>query len=330
LSEVGVRPVIDSMADESLANAVKAAEETTAVDAFMASSKVNPSTSVKAAEETTAVDALATATVEAEDNASRRRNIGDLSYFRRVLGFFGQGEAIARLLLLAGMDAGMWWLISGGTVAAGDAGFGQAFTVVYILAGLLIFVPLALGTLANTFSITADTASGSEFVENWPEDIFSEWIGHAITMFVIIVVAGLPGSILSITTRGAFGQAEWAFLATGLVMGCSLAIVFPIILLSVLEGDGLGSMISPPVISSLVIAKKSWALFYVESTAICALMLPAIMVINSSNIFLLLVASIWKYVLVFVYYRLVGVVGFRVAERLNEHHSNVLDEPDDQ
>jgi hypothetical protein len=60
--------------------------------------------------------------------------------------------------------------------------------------------------------------------------------------------------------------------------------------------------------------------------ALAILMVPVFAVINRPIFALLLVASAWKFVLVFVYFRLLGVLGFRVAKALNEHHNNQLDD----
>lgn len=305
LSAATVAPVIDPMAHESLATA----ESTAAA--------------------TKAVDPLATASQEADDDEAQRVDIEQLGYFRRTLGFFADGEAVARCCLLALMDACMCWLISGGSQAAESDGLGQAMTIIYVLVGTMVFVPLALGTLANTFAITADTASGAAIVETWPEDIFSDWIGNSVTMFVICVVSGLPGSLMAVTLRELTSDPVLSTLFMGFAVGIGFCLVFPIVLLSVLEGDGLGSMVSPPVMSSLVIARKSWGLFYFETIVLSALIFPAAMVVNKPYFLLLLLASSWKFALVFVYYRLLGVLGCRVARALNEHHGNVSEDDED-
>lgn len=321
LSEVFERPVVDPMAHDSLAKAERAAAESQADLSGKASGDGG-----KASAETgrQPVDPLATAGREHDEDQEQRTTIGDLKYFPRMLGFLVQGEAIARLALLSIMSGGMLWLISGGTQAAAADGMAQAMTVIFIIFGLMIFVPLALGTMANCFAITADTASGAEYVENWPEDIFTEWIGASITMFVITMVSGLPAALVTITLRSFVGQ--YALLA--LVPG--LWFCYPIVLLSVMEGDGLGSMISPPIIRSLAIARKHWLRFYAETIILLALMSPALMFTNHSNFWVLLAISVWNMLFIFIYFRAIGVLGFYVAIALNEHDSNiVVVEPDD-
>jgi DNA-directed RNA polymerase subunit RPC12/RpoP len=266
------------------------------------------------------VDVLATAAAAAAEQEAGRLDIESLGYFRRTFGILAQPEALARLGILVGLDAALMWLLRGAAIAATSDGMGKAMATIYILIGVMVFVPWSMGVLANSFSITADTASGADRIENWPEDIYSDWIGNAVTMFVIAVVAGIPGSILWMVVME---TTHSYLLATWSLISC-FWIFFPIALLSVLEGDGLGSLISPPILSSVQRAFASWAQLFIESILLSAAMSQALSILqNDASFLLILVFSTVKISLMFIHFRLIGVLGFRVARQLNAHEEKL-------
>jgi hypothetical protein len=117
-------------------------------------------------------------------------------------------------------------------------------------------------------AILRDTASGNDQIENWPDAIWIDWIGEGFYVINPLVGSLAPGCFLN-----------WFFKFTGptywLLLGGSFIVLFPIMLLSVLEGNFPLKILSLPVLASLIVAFPIWMVFYVETTAVWGLALLA-------------------------------------------------------
>lgn len=261
------------------------------------------------------VDALATASQLAEEVESESDDIEQLGYFRRTFGLFAQVETCFRWLLLTYLVAAMLWLSGRMFQSANASGGEQMFAILYIALIGAMLVPLTLGWSANMYAVVADTSSGSDRTENWPEDIFSDWIGNSLIMFVVGVVAGIPGSFLLSLFSLQTTHYYWPLF----LFVPSFAVCFPVFLIGVLEGDGLNGIVSPPVLSSLLIAWRSWLQFMGESLILFAMLIPAVFLLlaNSDRFLVLILLSAWCVFICFVYFRLLGVLGHRIEVSLN-------------
>ena len=144
---------------------------------------------------------------------------------------------------------------------------GFASVVVWLGGVDFIFFPTACvssliwGAVAfsNAVAIVRDTAAGNLRVENWPEGLFLNWIDESLYVFnsllVLIVVLGL----------GILFFAQPRDTITNLVMLASVLVLFPIVLLSMLETDSPLNPLSLPTWRSLLTAWWAWGLFYIES-----------------------------------------------------------------
>jgi DNA-directed RNA polymerase subunit M/transcription elongation factor TFIIS len=161
--------------------------------------------------------------------------------------------SIGRVALnLAMAPAGPWAAAAPWIAAAWLCGVTFVFGSIWAVVGF-----------AYCLSIVRDTADGYNEVENWPEALFLDWIGEFFFLtcsLSVSVLAGLAaGRVLAWC-----GVAGWPA-----VFGC-VVLMFPLILLAMLETNSPLNPFSLPVWRSLFTAWWAWGLFYVETTLLVA------------------------------------------------------------
>ncbi len=106
--------------------------------------------------------------------------------------------------------------------------------------------------------ILRDTAYGYEQVEAWPDGLFVDWALDSFFVLVALALSVLPGIGLGAVVRSP-GLPPWSFPAA------SVLVLFPIILLSMLEANSLSVPLSGWVCRSWIRKWWAWGLFYLET-----------------------------------------------------------------
>jgi len=254
-----------------------------------------------------------------EPRAIRERIAPDAAprstYFSGVFDFPFRGDAVSRwfsltllLTLLGGLSVTALMFVTGseGSMGVVGAGFlGLAAMWAFILAA-------GFGSSCATV-ILEDTAAGSELVGNWPEADWRGWLYAWLPFFYIVFLAMVAGYGLRLLLALVPGEGYWLLnLVAFLVLP---GVLFPILLLSGMEG---GSMLVPwsaPILLSLFRRPASWLVFYLLSGALTvALLLPTVLV----ALFLHpLVALVYfapvAAAAIFIYARLLGRLAWRIS-----------------
>ncbi len=126
------------------------------------------------------------------------------------------------------------------------------------LVGFAWFVTAAVTWLA----ILVDTAGGNDQIEGWPDAIWLDWVGHSMFLVNSLAIVTLLGYGVA-TGAAALGLSVWPGVAPGVLL-------FPVLLLAMLETGSMFDPFSRPVWSSLWYALGPWLLFYVESSLLLA------------------------------------------------------------
>jgi len=116
---------------------------------------------------------------------------------------------------------------------------------------------------AFLMTIIQDTAEGSDRVEDWPEAIFADWAGDILFFFSSVCVSILPG-VAFVQISGYIGP------LSGLIVPASALLLFPVVMLSMLEGSSPLSVLSFTVLRSLFSTSWVWILFYLETAVLVA------------------------------------------------------------
>ncbi len=179
--------------------------------------------------------------------------------------------------------------------------FGAA--AVFLLFGLLAF---AAGC---AIAILRDTANGCDEIQEWPSIAFFEWMTEPLYIVSAIFVSLVPGVALRWLPDDYRG-------ADFIVMPVSLFVLFPLVLVAMLENGTPAGVVSWPVCRSLWRAWKGWISFYFMSglvvVAAAGLAIAARWVGPSCEIpaVPVIVVLVWL-----IYFRLLGRLAWYCAEK---------------
>lgn len=130
--------------------------------------------------------------------------------------------------------------------------------VAFLLGGVWMLV-----ASATFVTIIEDTADGNRPLESWPEGVWIERLGPAAYVVGAISLGAAPGALAS-----ALFSASGAPLVA--MVGLSLLLLFPVLLLSMLFNGSAVSPLSSVVLRSLSSAKRAWIVFYAMTTLLAA------------------------------------------------------------
>jgi hypothetical protein len=210
-----------------------------------------------------------------------------------------------RWLALAVSLFGGGAILFSGLAAAGSGGFGAFYGVVFVAIGSILTVIIAAAALSFFLTIVTESSEGNRETENWPP--VHDWFADALLVAVAAMVSGMPGwAIANFAVSQPLHQA--AAVAAGIVAS------FPVILLSQLEIGSPWAILSPAVLKSLLRCPFSWLTFYVETTALIGGCLAAAAFVGNSGWNPLVVLAPLGTAALFLYARLLGRLGWRLAE----------------
>lgn len=119
----------------------------------------------------------------------------------------------------------------------------------------------AVVTFTSLLAILIDTAYGYDKIENWPDGTFGEWIVESMLVVSALLLSLTPVGIALYTLKSI------DFLAMP-YFPINFVMVFPIVLLSMLETNSALNPLSPPVWRSLPSVWRAWAVFYLETAVL--------------------------------------------------------------
>jgi hypothetical protein len=232
-------------------------------------------------------------------------------FVRGVLGFPWSASMRFRWFSLSlGAVLPLYLLLAALAETAGNARGGES------LSGGLSILNMATWGLATVFAglwlsiastyclaILRDTAAGNDEIENWPDTIWIDWITEGFYVINPLLGSIVPGALLN-----------WYFKTGGttywLLYGGSFLVMFPIMLLSVVEGQFPMKLLTLPVLASLLVAFPLWMVFFLETALILGLAALAVASLTLSPIWGAVVIALIVVTTLVIYFRLLG----RLAE----------------
>jgi hypothetical protein len=173
--------------------------------------------------------------------------------------------------------------------------------LIFFAASFTLICVWAIVASAFLLAIAQDTAEGADQIEAWPEAAFVDWAFEFFFIVNSLIVGVLPGVVaLQVLT-----PLEWPLRVAA--VPCGLFFLFPIVLLSMLESGSVFVPFSSSVAGSLLSKWWAWAVFYLESAALLAVLLGVAGVLfrflGPWSVFLIAIAWVWG---LMVYFRLLG------------------------
>jgi hypothetical protein len=213
-----------------------------------------------------------------------------------VISWIAVSSMLAVVLAVLGWA---WQLASAGSLISVLGVLFLAFGSIITLLWLLLFAACGM-------AIVLDSAHGHRRIESWPEGMFIDWVDEAISLSASLFVGLLPGVLLSVSLA-------LSGIPLAICMAVSGWLLWPLVLLSMLEGGALRSVLTAPVLRSLGTRCGSWLLFYLE-TAVCIAALAWALSRGANG---LLALAAWSPVLVAAVYlelRLLGLLAWKCGD----------------
>jgi hypothetical protein len=188
-----------------------------------------------------------------------------------------------------------------------------------MVAGAVIGVLVSAGLAATCLAIAVESSEGNDQVYAWPTANVIDWFPELIYLVIAALVSAFPGWFIA--RNVAVDSAERV-----LWVGGSLLICFPIVVLSQLHSSSAAAVLSGGVLLSVLFKPISWAFFYLEAALLAAMCVAATIAVASAGT-LLAVLLVPLYVLaLFVYFRLLGRLGWYLAETTKVVESESVEE----
>jgi hypothetical protein len=224
----------------------------------------------------------------------------------QTLLFFLQPAIIGRFVALTGLVLGELYAMSQvPQLLQSDNAAGVLMGFVIYLMAFLPGVFCFLLTAMFCFTIVQDTANGQDKIESWPESSMFSWFESATFFGAAVFLAGLPGALLS-GALSALGVSFWiSFWISPLILLISLIVLFPPILISMLESGSVMEPMSAAMLRSFSPLRKFWLQLFGWSLAIGFFGL-VVFNVTFSWVWLMLPGSAILTALPFVYFRLLG------------------------
>lgn len=182
-----------------------------------------------------------------------------------------------------------------------------------VMVWLVCVVPMSAACVA----IIEDTSEGNDAIQSWPDPMFVDWMFDSFFFVNSLVVSMLAG-------LAAVKLFDAAGLPGGHTLTITVLVLFPILLLSTLEGGSAWKLFSPPIWRSLLRAWWAWAFFYLETTALLAAAgwLTGVMM-RAAGLFGAAVAAVFLVAAALIYCRLLGRLAWVCRGRpVDEDHES--------
>jgi DNA-directed RNA polymerase subunit M/transcription elongation factor TFIIS len=174
-------------------------------------------------------------------------------------------------------------------------------------AGLtMIFASIACSCF---LTVVAESSEGVKEIQSWPGLL--DWFGSFFAFAVAAIMSAFPGWAI-----GHFVPHDGLVLT--LVIAGSVLVSFPVIVLSQLDIGSVWGVLSPRVLKSMLQCPFSWLTFLVQTAAIAAAWIAASLFALGFGFNPLIVAAPLGTIGLFLYARLLGRLGWRLAEAMPE------------
>ena len=222
-----------------------------------------------------------------------------VEWVRSVFGIFTDLNVTLRLIMFT-------------LVGAIPAYFALAMDSPIAILGLFVGGALfAAPVIACGFAILQAVANGEPSVEDWPSMDPMEWLGSAGIAFAAVGFAGVPVLVLS----------QMVFDNTLIIVALtmlSIYIMFPFVLLSMLDMQTITMPFSPEVARSVTSSQESWGGFYFSAGLLfCGLFLLFVATSGGETLAAALINVGGTVALVFTYFAMIGRLAFAIGQSVN-------------
>ena len=167
-------------------------------------------------------------------------------------------------------------------------------------------------------AILQDTSLGRDVIESWPQGFFMDWLFEGLYVGVALFLGVLPGVLVSQIVLCAGGATSVYAVAFAVCCAVTLLVLFPVLLLSLLEAGSPLIPISGPIWRSLSAARPRWVQFYALSVVLAAAGLVILLGFRRGGLLLDFLVLFLVTALSMIYFRLLGRLAWCCREAVAE------------
>ena len=186
--------------------------------------------------------------------------------------------------------------------------FKSSMIVMGIFAGSVLFAGIVV---AHGFAILQSIANGEKEVTEWPVVDFFAWIGPLFVAMSAVAVSMGPAWLL--------GQYVFGFsLATVMIAMLSLYLLYPFVLLSMLDAESVMVPFSIEVSKSVTKCSEQWGALYLTSAIVFFVLFCIFLATAGMPLMMGIVVSVASTVATtFIYFALIGQLAFAIGHSIN-------------
>jgi DNA-directed RNA polymerase subunit RPC12/RpoP len=226
-----------------------------------------------------------------------------------VLPFFmSPGILVRWIMLTVGLVTAVGFVMSG-LILSASGGMGAIAGMCFFAIGCISGFLWLAGAASIIIAIVTESSEGNERVYNWPSTSFLDWLPEFGYLLIAVLVSAFPGWLI-----GQFAVDDP--LAKVAVFAVGIMVCLPIVLLSQLDMTSPWGAVSGRVLASLGRCPISWMLFYAE-IALLAAAWGAVAYAAVRFVPGLIFVAVPLFVAgLFLYARLMGRLGWKLAETM--------------
>jgi hypothetical protein len=163
-------------------------------------------------------------------------------------------------------------------------------------------------------SILRDTSEGIDEYKGMASDVFLDMFAESVYMLTSVFWSALPGTIIALSIPGLWSIRVLIIIPLAMIL-------YPLILLSLMENQSAAVPFSKPVWRSLWYAWHAWVLFYLLTILVGETVVYLLRVIPFNDYFVeIMVISILLPYFLLVYFRLLGRLAWFCSGHYDEMH----------
>lgn len=238
-----------------------------------------------------------------------------IGFMNRTFGFLTDPTAIGQMVLYGFLFAGVFALAQFSKTKVDGGGFeGGGYLLVLFILTTVISIIVSLPMLSSGLALLESVANHQRRVAEWPSFNIFDNFGEILVILFSLVGSLLPGMLVG-GVIGRSGGAEWLML-TGMMGTCFL--LFPVLMLSMLDNGSPMQPISGAVITSIPQVPEAWGGYYLKTlVAFSSVMVMWFLLLTRSNPVMAAFAGFLVPWLLFFTCQQIGTLADAIAEHLS-------------
>ncbi len=195
--------------------------------------------------------------------------------------------------------------------AAVVGSIGGKLATVFLVLNIFAMLFMVVFSLSCGVAIMVATSNNLRRVQAWPISEPAEAIGYLMVVLAAVFIAGLPGFFVGLASFHGLTQVGFILV--------SLHILFPVVIMSMLDNNSVFGPISNDVLTSIKRIPESWMAFYITTGLLLTGLFVVLLVTSLMGSFVgAILRNLVIVFVIFLYMRILGRLGREVGTAIND------------